>query len=299
MREADFRAWLNTEAYKPTTVNTWIGDARRLEKGEGDLDAAYDADRCEALLSKLTYSARDRDEGRENPSAVDIPADKLYFNLASFRSAVRSYCRFRAADLAGGFRGLTREAVFAEIEKFKAAGSLAAYLSGFENLGTPQTYWLLIDGERYPSKAIVHGALGFSRREQGYGGTECRRMLTSLGFLVLNGDVYEELCATFLRRMTPFTTFQEAQGPYWDIERHYKNQIIEAVRDIAASSVSDAEAGRAILRKLAFPSVTLPSASSSASKSGTTSSFHSTGVQSPTQRKPCTSNRSTGSQPRS
>lgn len=258
MREVDFRAWLNTQAYKPTTVNTWIGDARRLEKGEGDLDAAYDADRCEALLSKLTYSARDREEGLENPSAVDIPADKLYFNLASFRSAVRSYCRFRAADLAGGNRGLTREAVFAEIEKFKAAGSLAAYLSGFENLGTPQTYWLLIDGERYPSKAIVHGALGFSRREQGYGGTECRRMLASLGFLVLNSDIYEELCATFLRRMAPFTTFQEAHGPYWDIERQYKNEIIEAVRGIAASSVSDAEAGRAILRKLAFGKQGLP-----------------------------------------
>ena len=258
MREADFRAWLNTQAYKATTVNTWIGDARRVEKGEGDLDVAYDADRCEALLAKLTYSVRDREECRENPSAIDVSTDKLYFNLASFRSAVRSYCRFRASEGIGGNRGLTREAVFAEIEKFKAAGSLTAYLSSFENLGTPQTYWLLVDGERYPSKAIVHGALGFSRREQGDGGTECRRMLASLGFLVLNGDVYEELCATFLRRMAPFTTFREAQGPYWDIERQYKNEIIAAVRDIANSSVSDAEAGRTILRKLAFGKQGLP-----------------------------------------
>ena len=258
MREADFRAWLNTQAYKPTTVNTWIGDARRVEKGEGDLDSAYDTDRCEPLLAKLAYSVRDREKGRENPSGIEIQRDKLYFNLASFRSAVRSYCRFRAAEVAGGNRGLTREAVFAEIEKFKASGSIAAYLAGFENLGTPQTYWLLIDGERYPSKAIVHGALGFSRREQGYGGTECRRMLASLGFLVLNGDVYEELCATFLRRMAPFTSFRDEQGPYWGIERQYKNEIIAAVRGIADSSVSDAEAGRAILRKLAFGKQGLP-----------------------------------------
>ena len=114
MREADFRAWLNTQAYKPTTVNTWIGDARRVEKGEGDLDSAYDTDRCEPLLAKLAYSVRDREEGRENPSGIEIQRDKLYFNLASFRSAVRSYCRFRAAEVAGGNRGLTSNLLVAD-----------------------------------------------------------------------------------------------------------------------------------------------------------------------------------------
>jgi hypothetical protein len=258
VREADFRGWLNTQAYKPNTINTWIGDARRAEKGVGDLDAAYDNDRCTDLLNTLAYSLSDRAARRPNPSKIEIAPDTLYNNLAAFRSAVRSYCRFRETENTGGNRGLTREAVFAEVEKFKAAGSLQAYLAGFENLGTPQTYWLLIDGERYPSKAIVHGALGFSRREQGYGGTECRRMLASLGFLVLNGDAYEELCTTFLRRMTPFISFRDGHGPYWDVERKYKNEVIASVQDIATSSVSAAEAGQAILRKLAFGKQGLP-----------------------------------------
>ena len=257
MREADFRAWLLAQAYAPNSVNTWLTDARRVERVMGDLDAAYEADRCASLLETLVYSTKDRAEGRENPTAIVMDATTIYRNFASFRAAVRCYNRFRDADQSGADNsGLTREAVLTEIEKFNAAGSVNAYITRFENLGHPQSYWLVHDGKRYPSKAITHGALG--QTTVLYSGTQCRKMLGRLGFLVINNKAYEELQATFERRMSPFSNFHDQHGPYWEIERQYKNEIIADVRMIAASDANDVEAGLAILRKLSLGKQGLP-----------------------------------------
>lgn len=257
MQEADFRVWLGTQAYAQNSVNTWLTDARRVERSMGDLDTAFDSDRCAALLDSLAYSTKDRADGRKNSTAIVIDHDKIYHNFASFRSAVRCYIRFRDAEN-GEQDGsnLTREAVFAEIEQFNAAGSLNAYLSKFENLGHPQSFWLVHEGKLYPSKAITHGALGLRHVE--FGGAQCRTMLSRLGFLVINNKAYQDLRDTFLRRMSPFSSFKDQHGPYWDIERQYKNQIIADVREIAATDASDAEAGLSILKKLALGQQGLP-----------------------------------------
>ncbi|MFM2273691.1 MAG: hypothetical protein RL702_2756, partial [Pseudomonadota bacterium] len=250
LRESEYRAWLCTQGYKDSSITTWLSDGRKVESHLGDLDADFEADGCAGILEKLAYSAADQRDGRPNPTTIPL-GGKLYAQLATLRSAVSAYRRFRLAlqGQGGGLpAGLTREAVLAELEAHDRAGSTEAYLSKFSDLGNPQSWWLVHGGRRYPAKAIVHGALGLTERRHDAG--QCRQMLGALGFFVMDARAYAEIRATFLRRMDPFTSFRQQSGPYWDIERAYKEELIGEVREIAASGLTDDEAGQAILRKL-------------------------------------------------
>lgn len=248
MKIDGYRAWLQMQDYAEGTVGTRISDARRVEQHYGNLDEAYDRDRCEGVLEALVYSSQDAAQGLKNPTNIPITGN-LSRGLSGYRSSVNAYRRFRDGELSqAGGAGLTREAVLRELARFEQAGSLDNYLSSFDDLGSPQSYWLVHGGRRYPSKAIVHGALGLTTRL--HGGSQCRKMLGSLGFLVLNTRAFNELRDAFLRRMEPFTDFHAKHGPYWDIERSYKDQLIGEVREIAASEASDADVGQAILKKL-------------------------------------------------
>lgn len=96
LREA-FRDWLATQDFKAATRATYWSDLRRLEQHYGDLDAAYDLDRLEAIRATLNYSAEDSRIGRPNPSKVPIDGD-LNRSLSTFRSELEAYKRFRAAE---------------------------------------------------------------------------------------------------------------------------------------------------------------------------------------------------------
>ena len=95
----NYRAWLEAEGYSANTINTQCSYASRAEAAYGDLDALYDEDRLEGVLSTLRYSTADQRRGAPNPAKVLVAGD-LYKSLASFRAATGLYRRFRDAAMA-------------------------------------------------------------------------------------------------------------------------------------------------------------------------------------------------------
>ena len=90
----NYRRWLEEQSYSSNTVQTQTSHATRLEQAYGDLDDHYDADRLADIASTLVYSSTDARRGLPNPSRFQINGD-LYKSLASFRTALALYRRFR------------------------------------------------------------------------------------------------------------------------------------------------------------------------------------------------------------
>ncbi len=85
MQEARFRVWLRDERAL-SAVSSRIGNCRRVERYEGDLDAQYDADGLAGLMDRL------------NPGDPkhEIPIDgNIYNGTATLKSAVGLYRAFR------------------------------------------------------------------------------------------------------------------------------------------------------------------------------------------------------------
>lgn len=89
-----YRNWLERQEYSPNTISTQYSHASRVEQAYGDLDSQYETDHLEGVLSSLRYSTADGRRRAANPSKLTISGD-LYKGLASFRSAVGLYRRFR------------------------------------------------------------------------------------------------------------------------------------------------------------------------------------------------------------
>lgn len=92
--DARYSEWLRRAVPTEATWRTKLSELRRVEATYGDLDAQFDQDELSALLDELTYSADDARNGRPNPSRLDITGD-VRNNLASYKSAVQKYARFR------------------------------------------------------------------------------------------------------------------------------------------------------------------------------------------------------------
>jgi RecB family endonuclease NucS len=58
------------------------------------LDALYDTDELQSLIDTLTYGADDERRNAPNPSKLEISGN-IRNNLASYKSAVQKYARFR------------------------------------------------------------------------------------------------------------------------------------------------------------------------------------------------------------
>lgn len=256
MRDEEYRAWLTAQSFASNTISTRLSDARRVEANYGDLDEAFERDGAASLLKALAYSGVDRAQRKPNPSRISIDGD-IYNSLSSYRSAVTTYGRFRAAQQPQStptpdHLPVGLDDVLAAVERCKAAGSADAYLSTLPGLGKPHRYWLLHEGRRYPSKAIVNDAY----RQNGgdpstlIGGSQAKAFLERLGLVVLDWRAFETARATFLGRMSGFQTFQDGAGTYWDIERGYKNEVIAEVRSLVANAVAETDVGRAIVRAL-------------------------------------------------
>jgi len=89
-----YSEWLRCAVPSEATWRTKLSELRRIEAAYGDLDALYDQDELQSVVSDLTYSTEDARAGRPNPSRLDIAGD-LRNNLASYGSALRKYVRFR------------------------------------------------------------------------------------------------------------------------------------------------------------------------------------------------------------
>jgi endonuclease len=89
-----YSEWLRRAVPTEATWRTKLSELRRVEATYGDLDAQYDRDELSGLLDELNYTAEDARNARANPSRLDITGD-LRNNLASYKSAVQKYARFR------------------------------------------------------------------------------------------------------------------------------------------------------------------------------------------------------------
>lgn len=86
--------WLTEAVPSRTTAQTKLSELRRVEAAYGDLDELYDQDELQALVDELTYSSEDQRNSRPNPTRLTIVGD-IRNNLASYKSAVQKYVRFR------------------------------------------------------------------------------------------------------------------------------------------------------------------------------------------------------------
>ncbi len=91
---SDYRRWLQSRDYGANTISTQCSHASKVEQAYGDLDEAYARDRMDGILASLRFSSADARRGAPNPSKLQIGGD-LYKALASFRTAVGLYRRFR------------------------------------------------------------------------------------------------------------------------------------------------------------------------------------------------------------
>ncbi|HEX8318864.1 endonuclease NucS domain-containing protein [Longimicrobium sp.] len=99
---SEYRQWLLDQKYAANTVTAQIHRVARVEEFHGDLDEHYANDRMTTLLALLRYSTEDLRRNRPNPTLIPIEGD-LRANLASYRSAVEGYRRFRdSGDLPQG-----------------------------------------------------------------------------------------------------------------------------------------------------------------------------------------------------
>lgn len=89
-----YSEWLRLAVPTKATWQTKLSELRRVEALYGDVDALYDTDELQSLIEALTYTSSDERESRGNPSKLEITGN-LRNNLASYKSAVQKYARFR------------------------------------------------------------------------------------------------------------------------------------------------------------------------------------------------------------
>jgi len=257
VREAEFRAWLVAQGYAASSIATWRSDTRKVDNAY-DLDRQFDLDGGASMLTELAYSRADQAAGAPNPSRLDY-SGPLYSNLADCRAAARAYFRFRNSEARpqGRFGELDREAVLEAVAACDAIGDVAQYVAGLE-LGQPSRYWLVLDGKRYPSKAIVRDALARRGSDWKPGGGECKTALERLGFVVIDWPELNRARDAFLHQMPDFSDFRTAAGAYWDVERAYKNGLIEQAKAIIARDDDDRELGESLYRLLSVGGSGLP-----------------------------------------
>lgn len=90
-----YRRWLLAEGYSDNTRATQTSLVTRIEAAYGPLDELIADGGIEAVASELIYSTADERAGRPNPSRLAV-AGNIRTGLASFRSALMLYRRFRA-----------------------------------------------------------------------------------------------------------------------------------------------------------------------------------------------------------
>lgn len=94
--KSGYRHWLDQQKYDSGTINTQIARTRRVEEYYGDLDNQYAVDGLAGITEVLRYTTADQRRKRPNPSKIPIDGD-IHNNLASYRSSVQLYRRFRDA----------------------------------------------------------------------------------------------------------------------------------------------------------------------------------------------------------
>ena len=99
MQTSSYRAWLEQRGLAKSSADTYVSDAKRVERHYGDLDEIYAKDCLAGVLQELQYSAGDARRNAPNPSKIPIDANP-YKGLASYRATVTRYREYRESDVA-------------------------------------------------------------------------------------------------------------------------------------------------------------------------------------------------------
>jgi endonuclease len=91
-REA-FKSWLAAN-YAPNAAASHSSQAKKVDDAYGDLDLIIDDGRIDEVVAELNYSTQDARAQKPNPSRIQTGGN-LYENLASYKSSLRCYARFR------------------------------------------------------------------------------------------------------------------------------------------------------------------------------------------------------------
>lgn len=157
MREAEFRAWFESNNYDAATIGTQIARAKRIEQSYGDLDELHRDGKLATLKAELSYSSADEQASRPNPAKFPVNGN-IRNSMASYCSTIEYYSKFSDSAERGqqaDYQNITGGAIEAAMDEFDAIG-----LVGFKaqyGFGTPQKYWVRrpSNGKLYPAKAIV------------------------------------------------------------------------------------------------------------------------------------------------
>ncbi len=129
-------------------------------------------------------------------------------------------------------------------DRFAAIKRSLTYSKDDERAGRQNPSRLEINGDLYRNLASYRGTLGFYTRFRVWEG----------GRLNLNAAALQRLRSAFLSHCHDFASFQNQEGVYWDEERAYKDQLIEAARQaLADQNLSDEDLGAALLRIMRTP----------------------------------------------
>src|SRR5690242_11264769 len=90
----DYKDWLRGQGYGDGTITAQLHRVGRVEEHYGDLDKHFEQDGLVSLLTELTYSTEDERRGKPNPTKIPFVGNARN-NLASYKSAVLWYARFR------------------------------------------------------------------------------------------------------------------------------------------------------------------------------------------------------------
>jgi endonuclease len=89
-----FKGWLGSRYPKPAVAASYYSYAKRLDDAYGDLDALYEENRFDEILSDLNYSSSDAAAGKPDPSKLGLIGNP-YNQLSNFRTGLRTYALFR------------------------------------------------------------------------------------------------------------------------------------------------------------------------------------------------------------
>jgi hypothetical protein len=231
-----FRNWLEARGLDQKTITTQLSQAGRLENHFGDLDTAFDTDCFQRVRSSLRYSKKDERAGRSNPAPFSIEGD-LYSNLASYRTTLNYYSAFRESPEIGSGTRLP-----------------ASKMGEGDGEETPPIDINESDLKRLVSRAKERGYVTYRELNdalpQDASSEQIEDMVSAIsemGIKVveeaaheapsLDRSALERMRSTFLERFPDFekTGFRATASRYWEVERGYKQVLIDKAAEIMAA----------------------------------------------------------------
>lgn len=88
MKREEFRRWLSSRGLSEKSVSNYVSECQWVNNYVGDLDEAFETDRCESMLRGISFG------GKAGDLVAIIDGDPAS-NFATYRTAVRRYVEFR------------------------------------------------------------------------------------------------------------------------------------------------------------------------------------------------------------